>query len=143
MAQSNSAGQADVVTEAQQQLLVLCSHFYATLGSLQRDAPALSVKGEDLLAPLNAAQSPISQQTKVMAQQVTEASERLQELVLHLPDTLETEEQRIKHVQDLQQQHMQAGHHLAAALQEAQNSLTKVQDCFAEVTDKQLRCHSL
>lgn len=130
-------GQTDVVTEAQQQLLLLCSHFFATVGSLQRDAPPLSVKGEALLAPPTAP-SPISEQTKTMAQQVIGASQRLEKLVLELPDTVQTEEHCLDRLEDLQQQHTQAGLELTAALQEAQSSLAEVQDCFAGLADSVL-----
>lgn len=133
-------GQTDVVTEAQQQLLVLCSHFFATVGSLQRDAPPLSVKGEALLAPPVAAQAPISEQTKPMAQQVIEASKRLEKLILELPDSVQTEEQQMHRLESLQQQHTQAGIELSAALQEAQGSLAAVQDCFAQLVHKHLGC---
>lgn len=133
-------GQTDVVTEAQQQLLVLCSHFFATVGSLQRDAPPLSVKGEALLAPPVAAQAPISEQTKPMAQQVIEASKRLEKLILELPDSVQTEEQQVHRLEGLQQQHTQAGSELSAALQEAHSSLAAVQDCFAELVHKHLGC---
>lgn len=136
-------GQTDVVTEAQQQLLVLSSHFFATVGSLQRDAPPLSVKGEALLAPPVATQPQISEQTKTMAQQVVEASKRLEKLILELPDTVETEEQRLNRLESLQQQHTQAGLELSTALQEAQISLAKVQDCFGELVDTQLCCDKL
>ncbi|KAL3145300.1 hypothetical protein ABBQ38_001563 [Trebouxia sp. C0009 RCD-2024] len=124
----------DVVTEAQQQLLVLCSHFFATVGSLQRDAPPLSVKGEALLAAVTTP-SAINEQTRTMAQQVIEASTRLEKLLLELPDTLQTEEQCLDRLEVLQQQHTQAGVELAAALQEAQMSLAEVQDCFAGLAD--------
>ena len=127
----------DVVTEAQQQLLVLCSHFFATVGSLQRDAPPLSVKGEALLAAVPTP-SPISEQTKTMAQQVIEASKRLEKVLLELPDTVQTEEQCLDRLEVLQQQHTQAGLELAAALQEAQQSLADVQDCFAGLADTML-----
>ena len=133
-------GQTDSVTEAQQQLLVLCSHFFATVGSLQRDAPPLSVKGEPLLAPPAATQPSISEQTKNMAQQVIEASRRLEKLILELPGSVQPEEEQLDGLESLQQQHTQAGVELSAALQEAHNSLAKVQDCFAELVDKQLGC---
>lgn len=133
-------GQTDVVTEAQQQLLVLCAHFFATVGSLQRDAPPLSVKSEALLAPPVATQSSIREQTKAMAQQLIEASKRLEKLLLELPDSVQTEEEQVDRLESLQQQHTQAGDELSAALQEAQSSLAKVQDCFAELVDKQLGC---
>lgn len=133
-------GQTDVITEAQQQLLVLCSHFFATVGSLQRDAPPLSVKGEALLAPPVAAQTSISEQTKPMAQQVIEASKRLEKLIWELPDSVQTEEQQVDRLESLQQQHTQAGIELSAALQEAQTSLATVQDCFAELVHKHLDC---
>ena len=133
-------GQTDVVTEAQQQLLVLYSHFFATVGSLQRDAPPVSVKGETLLAPLVATQPLIREQTKTMAQQVIAASKRLENLIQELPDSMQTEEVQLDRLESLQQQHTQAGVELNAALQDAQGSLVKVQDCFAELVDKQLGC---
>ncbi|KAL3144903.1 hypothetical protein ABBQ32_003412 [Trebouxia sp. C0010 RCD-2024] len=127
-------GHTDVVTEAQQQLLVLCSHFSATVGSLQRDAPPLSVKGEPLLAAVRTPFS-INEQTRTMAQQVIEASTRLEKLLLELPDTVQTEEQCLDRLKVLQQQHAQAGLDLAAALQEAQMLLAEVQDCFGGLAD--------
>ena len=133
-------GQTDVVTEAQQQLLVLCSHFFATVGSLQRDAPPMSVKGEALLAPPVATQPLLSEQTQTMAQQVIEASKRLENLILELPDSEQFEEVQLDRLESLQQQHSQAGVELTATLQEAQGSLAKVQDCFAELVHKQLGC---
>lgn len=133
-------GQTDVVTAAQQQLLVLCSHFFATVGSLQRDAPPLSVKGEALLTPPVAIQPSTSEQTKTMAQQLIEASKRLENLLLELPDSLQTEQEQVDRLESLQQEHTQAGDELSAALQEAQSSLAKVQDCFAELVNKQLGC---
>lgn len=130
--------QTDVVTEAQQQLLVLCSHFFATVGSLQRDASPVSVKGEALLAPLVATQPSVNEQTKTMAQQVIGASKRLEQLLLELPDLVQTEEEQMDRLEHLQQQRTQAEIELSAALQQAQSSLTKVQDCFGELVDRHL-----
>ena len=131
-------GQADVITEAQRQIAVVCSHFYATLGSLQRDAPPSSVKGEALLGPTASAQASVSQQTRTMAQQVTQASKQLEEWILQLPDNLESEEHRLQELHNLQQQHAQAGQELNAALQQAQDVQAQVQDCFADIIDRQL-----
>lgn len=132
--------QVDVVTEAQQQLSVLCSHFYATIGSLQRDAPPLTVKGEPLLGAAEALQTPIREQTHTMAQQVIQSSKQLERLILQLPDRLESEEQQFAALRDLQQQHTEAGITLNTTLKQAHNCLTLIQDRFAELADKHLQC---
>ena len=131
--------QMDLVTEAQQQLSVLCSHFCATIGSLQRDAPPLSVKGEPILGPAMAPQTPISQQTNTMAQQVIQSSQQLEKLIMQLPDRIESEQQQFETLQELQQQHVQSGAALDTALQQAQGALSQVQDCFANIADSHLQ----
>jgi len=131
--------QMDVVTEAQQQLSVLCSHFYATIGSLQRDAPALSIKHEPLIRSAGLAQTPISQQTQTMAQQIVQSSKQLEKLIMQLPDRIESEQEQLEILQELQQQHLQAGVALDLALREAQNCLIQMQDSFAEIADSHLQ----
>jgi mediator of RNA polymerase II transcription subunit 21 len=133
--------QMDVVTEAQQQLSVLCSHFYATIGSLQRDAPAVSVKNEPLIRSAGLLQTPITQQTQTMAQQVVQSSKQLEKLIMQLPDRIESEQQQLETLQELQQQHLQAGVALDMALREAHNCLIQVQDCFADIADSHLQCN--
>jgi len=132
--------QMDVVTEAQQQLSVLCSHFYATIGSLQRDAPAVSVKNEPLIRSAGLLQTPITQQTQTMAQQAVQSSKQLEKLIMQLPDRIESEQQQLETLQELQQQHLQAGVALDMAFREAQNCLIQVQDCFADIADSHLQC---
>lgn len=132
--------QVDVVTEAQQQLSVLCSHFYATIGSLQRDAPAVSISGEPVIRSAGLLQSPISQQSQTMAQQVVRSSKQLDKLIMQLPDRIEPEQQQLEILQELQQQHLQAGVALDTALREAQKCLIQVQDSFAEIADSHLQC---
>lgn len=132
--------QMDLVTLTQRQLSELCSHFSATIGSLQRDAPPLSVKGETILGPAVTPQTPISQQTQTMAQQVIQSSQQLVKLIMQLPDRIESEQQQFETLQELQQQHTQSGAALDTALQEAQGALSRVQDCFAEIADNQLQC---
>lgn len=131
--------QVDMVTEAQQQLSVLCSHFYATIGSLQRDAPAVSIQNEPLIRPAGLSQTPISQQTQTMAQQVVQSSKQLENLIMQLPARIESEQQQLEILQDLQQQHLQAGVDLDVSLREAQNSLIQVQDSFAKIADSHLQ----
>lgn len=133
--------QMDVVTEAQQQLSVLCSHFYATIGSLQRDAPAVSVKNEPLIRSAGLLQTPITQQTQTMAQQAVQSSKQLEKLIMQLPDRIESEQQQLETLQELQQQHLQAGVALDMAFREAQNCLIQVQDCFADIADSHLQCN--
>lgn len=132
--------QVDVVTEAQQQLSVLCSHFYATIGSLQRDAPAVSINVEPLIISAGLMQTSISQQTQTMAQQVVWSSKQLEKLMVQLPDRIESEQQQLEILQELQQQHLQAGAALDIALREAQNCLIQVQESFAEIADTHLHC---
>ena len=136
-------GQADVVTEAQQQLSVLCSHFYATLGSLQRDAPPLSIHGEELLASGVADQPLIGQQTKLMAQQVIQASKRLAQLLSHLPDVVDSEKRQTEVLQPMYEQHKQASIRLETALQEARATMMQIEDRYAEVVDQHLGCHDV
>ena len=131
--------QVDTVTEAQRQLAVLGSHFYATIGALQRDAPPLPVKGEPLLGNPSSLQTPISEQTRVMAQQVVQASKQFENLVLSLPDQLEPESQQLATLQDLQRKHTEASQALEQSLQQAQDILVEVQDAFADNADRQLQ----
>lgn len=131
--------QSDTVTEAQRQLAVLCSHIYATIGALQRDAPPLAVKGEPLLGDPSSLQTPISEQTRVMAQQVVQASKQFEKLVSSLPDELEPESQQLATLQDLQQKHTEASQALEQSLQQAQDTLIEVQDAFADTADRQLQ----
>ncbi len=131
--------QVDTVTEAQQQLSVLCSHFFATIGSLQRDAPPLTVKGEPVQAPTTTLETPISEQTQTMAQQVIQSSKQLEKLLMQLPARVEPQQVQLTSLQQLLQQHTAAGAALDAALHQAQEHLSQVQDCFAEVADKHLQ----
>ncbi len=131
--------QVDVVTEAQKQLSVLCSHFYATIGSLQRDAHAVSIRHEPLIRSAGSLQTPVSQQTQTMAQQVVQSSKQLEKLMMQLPDGIESEQQQHEILQELQQQHLRAGVALDIALREAQNCLIQVQDSFAKFADNHLQ----
>lgn len=128
----------DSVTELQQQLVMLCSHFYATIGTLQRDAPSASVEGEPLLAS-PPAQEAVAQQTQAMAKQVVQTAQNINKLLKELPDILDTQQAQLSQIEALQQQHKEAGAALETTVTLAKQQLEVLQDSFAEVADQQIR----
>ena len=128
----------DTVTEVQQQLAVLCSHFYATVGTLQRDAPSVSIEGETLLAS-HKQETPLTEQTQAMAEQVVQTAQKIDRLLRQLPDAFDNESDQQAHIQTLQQQHQEEGAKLDHTVRLAKQQLDVLQDTFAKVADQQIR----
>lgn len=128
----------DLVTELQSQLAVLCSHCYATIGTLQRDAPPSSVDGEAVLAFQPQATS-VTEQTQTMAAQVVQTVQQIDGLLKQLPDTFQHEQDQLVQIQNLQAQHRKAGASLEQTSALAKSQLEVAQDCFAKLADQTIK----
>ena len=128
----------DIVTEVQQQLTVLCTHFYATIGTLQRDAPSASIEGETLLAS-NKLETPLTEQAQAMAEQVVQTAQKIDGLLRQLPDAFESESDQQARIHALQQEHREENAILDQTVRLAKQQLDVLQDTFAQVADQQIR----
>mmetsp|Transcript_10932 Transcript_10932/g.30914 ORF Transcript_10932/g.30914 Transcript_10932/m.30914 type:complete len:133 (-) Transcript_10932:111-509(-) len=126
----------DIVTQIQDQLNLLCSTMFNLTGTLQRDAPPLSLDGEP------AAPSPVpgfntKEATEAMAAQISEASKLVDTLVRSLPDT-ETSEEQLRRIAALQEENELVGQELDSELEKADRQLAELQDMFALLADRKL-----
>ena len=129
----------DAITEIQQQLTALCAHFYATVGTLQRDAPPVTVAGETLLAPSHGPSTVTQDQLQTMAAEVVKTAQSIDRLVKQLPDSWTSEEAQYAQIRTLQRQHRDASDDLEQTLILAKQQLSSLQDSFAELADQQIQ----
>lgn len=126
---------ADLVTQIQQQINRLCFLFFNDVGSLQRDAPPSSVRGEPVKATSN---YDVDKTTAEMADQLAQAVPPLLGLIDRLPDVQQREEDAVKELAALQQQADALDEQLRSALQDAEAQLQDSQDVFGLLVQHQL-----
>ncbi len=131
---------ADLVTQIQQQINRLCFLFFNDVGSLQRDAPPSSVRGEPTKGTSN---YDVDKTTAEMADQLAASVPPLLGLIERLPDVEQNEEEAKKELAALQQQADALDEELRVALQGAEAQLQDAQRVFGllvqEVLDGRAR----
>jgi hypothetical protein len=107
---------------------------------MQRDAPPVSVRGE-AVEPGAASQDTISQ-IQPMAEQIVGASKQLDQLIKHLPDIPDTEEEQLSRIAAVLAENEAVGSELREVQRQAANQLSRVQALFGVLADAELRKRS-
>ena len=129
---------ADLVTQIQQQINRLCFLFFNDVGSLQRDAPPVSIRGEPVTTS-NGSSYDVDKQATEMADQLAQSVPPLLALIDRIPDTSETEDDAIAEIATLQQQAQELDTQLRGALKGAEAQLRDAQAVYGLLAQHQLR----
>ena len=122
---------ADLVSQLQENLNILLSQYISAVGTLQRDAGPVSLRGEQVMPSAeqqtSQPEAPSSQQISEFAQQIANTSKSISGLVQQLPDVTQSEEEQLQGIAQLQveQEEVKAAYR-AARLQ--------LEDKLAQVT---------
>lgn len=129
---------ADLVTQIQQQINRLCFLFFNDVGSLQRDAPPTSIRGEPVTNS-NGNNYDVDKQTAEMADQLAQAVPPLLALIDRIPDTPQTEEEAVAEIATLQQQAHELDAQLQEALKGAETQLRDAHEVYAALAQHHLQ----
>lgn len=136
MAEQSAQPTTDLVTQIQQQINHLCFLFFNDVGSLQRDAPPASIRGEPVP---NGSNYDVDKQTAEMADQLAQAVPPLLTLIDRIPDAAQSEEEAIAEISTLQQQADELDAQLRDALQGAEAQLRDAHAVYGLLAQHQLR----
>ena len=100
----------------------------------------MSVRGEHVEP--GAASQDTMEQIQSMAEQIVGAGKDMDELIRHLPDTPETEEQQLQAIAALQAENEAVGDELREVQKQAANQLERVQALFGVLADAELQRRS-
>ena len=81
-------------------------------------------------------------QLKPMAEQIVAASKLMDELIQHLPDIPDTEEEQLRAIAALQAESEAVGDELREVQQQAEVQLMRVQELFGVLADAELQRRS-
>ncbi len=127
------------MTQIQEQINMMCSMMCTVSGGLQRDAPPLSLGGEE------AAAAPVpgydvKEQSRVMASQLVGASKAVDALVRVLPDANIPEQEHLARIAALQEENEALGKELDEEMERAEKRVGELQEMFAMLADRKLKC---
>ena len=121
---------ADLVSQLQETLNILLSQYISAVGTLQRDAGPVSLRGEQVMpsAEQEASRSdgPGSQQISDFAQQISTTSKAISGLVQQLPDVTQSEEEQLQGIAQLQVEQEEAKAAYRAARLQLEDKLAQV-----------------
>lgn len=130
---------ADLVTQIQQQINRLCFLFFNDVGSLQRDAPPASIRGEPVANSNGSNNYDVDKQVSEMADQLAQSVPPLLALIDRVPDTTQTENEAIAEIATLQQQAHELDTQLREALKSAETQLQDAHAVYSLLAQHQLR----
>ena len=121
---------ADLVSQLQEKLNSLLSQYISAVGTLQRDAGPVSLRGEQVMLSTeqqaSRPEAPGSQPISEFAQQISTTSKSISGLVQQLPDVTVPEEEQLQGIAQLQVEQEEAKAEYRAARLQLEDKLAQV-----------------
>ena len=121
---------ADLVSQLQENLNILLSQYISAVGTLQRDAEPVGLRGEQVVPSTeqqtSRPEAPGSQQIAEFAQQIATTSKSISGLVQQLPDVTQSEEEQLQDIAQLQVEQEEAKAAYRAARLQLEDKLAQV-----------------
>ncbi len=124
------------VTQLQSELHRLSELFFGTVGELQRDAPPVSVKGEELVEPPSTSYS-AEERAKGFAQELAQASRNLEQFIDGLPGPVD-EAGQLRRIAALQDESHAMDEELRLERARSEGKLRQVHEMYAALAEGQL-----
>ncbi|WCJ20815.1 mediator 21 [Euphorbia peplus] len=124
----------DIISQLQEQVDIIASLGFNTIGTLQRDAPPVRLSPNYPEPPANPADD-FTDQPKLMSVALVKAAKQFDALVAALPLTEGGEEAQLKRIAELQAENDAVGQELQKQLEAAEKELKQVQELFSQATD--------
>ncbi|XP_065878496.1 mediator of RNA polymerase II transcription subunit 21 [Euphorbia lathyris] len=124
----------DIISQLQEQVDIIASLGFNTIGTLQRDAPPVRLSQNYPEPPANTAED-FAEQPKLMSAALVKAAKQFDALVAALPLAEGGEEAQLKRIAELQAENDAVGQELQRQLEAAEKELKQVQELFSQATD--------
>ncbi|KAJ7970899.1 mediator of RNA polymerase II transcription subunit 21-like [Quillaja saponaria] len=129
----------DIISQLQEQLNLIASLAFNTIGTLQRDAPPVRLSPNYPEPPASANPTEetanFAEQPKLMSAALVKAAKQFDALVSALPISEGGEEAQLKRIAELQAENDVIGQELQKQLEAAENELKHVQELFSQASD--------
>ncbi|OAY40157.1 mediator of RNA polymerase II transcription subunit 21 isoform X1 [Manihot esculenta] len=124
----------DIISQLQEQVDLIASLAFNTIGTLQRDAPPVRLSPEYPEPPANPSDD-FAEQPKLMSSALVKAAKQFDALVAALPLAEGGEEVQLKRIAELQAENDAVGREFQRQLEAAEKELKQVQELFSQATD--------
>ncbi|OAY56209.1 mediator of RNA polymerase II transcription subunit 21 [Manihot esculenta] len=124
----------DIISQLQEQVDLIASLAFNTIGTLQRDAPPVRLSPNYPEPPANPTEDFV-EQPKLMSAALVKAAKQFDALVAALPLAEGGEEAQLKRIAELQAENDAIGQELQRQLEAAEKELKQVQELFSQATD--------
>ncbi|KDP27991.1 hypothetical protein JCGZ_19071 [Jatropha curcas] len=124
----------DIISQLQEQVDLIASLAFNTIGTLQRDAPPVRLSPNYPEPTANPTED-FAEQPKLMSADLVKAAKQFDALLAALPLAEGGEEAQLKRIAELQAENDAVGQELQQQLESAEKELKQVQELFSQATD--------